>query len=614
MHADCSRRLAFASGLWFAATLSTAGTALGHADHDEPDVQKMRAAAGDLLAALPPDLRNQAAFEFDSPNRLDWHFIPKDRTGASLKEMPLPARRAAHRLLRSALSDRGYLKATTIMSLEQTLRLVESDQADVMERRDPEKYWFAIYGDPAGDGPWGWRVEGHHLSLNFSSVDGHVVEGFPAFFGANPAEIRIGPRLGLRALGDEEDLASDLIASLTEDQRMEARIAEVAPADIETAPGKPIDLGEPAGLAAADMTPEQRETLWELITLFAANLEDEAAEATLAEIEQAGMDQVYFGWAGEVSPDSRWYYRIHGPTFVVEFDKTTPNHIHMVWHSTENNFGLNALQRHYVESHAERPVVRLWPAGLPADAKPVDPNVAEKLASEETEERIGYVDDPTLTLYAAPADIANGCGVVVCPGGGYNILAWKKEGLELAEWFNSIGVTAAVLKYRVPRRDAERIHWEPLQDAQRAIRLMRQRADEWNVDPDRIGMLGFSAGGHLTMMAATHGDESTYDRVDEADDLSSRPDFCCPIYAAYLGDDYDDKSSGIGALVKIDANTPPTFLAVTLDDAYRGVQAGRLLGRFKDAGVAAEAHIYDEGGHGYGIRPSRRPASTWHFR
>lgn len=172
-------------------------------------------------------------------------------------------------------------------------------------------------------------------------------------------------------------------------------------------------------------------------------------------------------------------------------------------------------------SAADRPTIKLWPNGLPEDAKPLDPNRIADLESKQTKERITYVHEPTLTLFQAPVDKANGCGVVICPGGGYNILAWPKEGLELAEWFNSIGVTAVVLKYRVPRRDPERPHWEPLQDAQRAIRVMRKYAAAWGVDPNRIGVMGFSAGGHLAFMTGTHYEDKTYPRVDDADDLST---------------------------------------------------------------------------------------------
>jgi len=261
-----------------------------------------------------------------------------------------------------------------------------------------------------------------------------------------------------------------------------------------------------------------------------------------------------------------------------------------------------------------KPVIELWPSGLPEGARPVDPERVKTLKAKNNPEHITYVEQPSLTLHRAPADKANGCAVVICPGGGYNVLAWEKEGTEIAQWFNSIGVTAAILQYRVPRRDPDRPHREPLQDAQRAIRLVRKHAAEWGVDPKRLGILGFSAGGHLTAMAGMHWDERTYDRVDDADDMSCRPDFMCPIYPAYLADGYKDDVAELGSLVRVTAETPPTFLAVTQDDKMRGAQSALLFVELKKAGVPAELHVYTKGGHGYGIRPSDNPVSTWHRR
>ncbi len=263
---------------------------------------------------------------------------------------------------------------------------------------------------------------------------------------------------------------------------------------------------------------------------------------------------------------------------------------------------------------ADRPVIKLWPNGLPAGAKPVDPKRAKQLDAATDEERIRFVADPTLTVYVAPKSKATGRAVVVCPGGGYNILAWPKEGLELAEWFNSIGVTAAVLKYRVPRRDPLTPHVEPLQDGQRAIRLVRHHAKEWGVDPDKVGILGFSAGGHLTVMTGTHWDKPAYKAADKVDELSCRPDFMCPIYAAYLGDNYNVRVAEIGKLVRVTEKTPPTFMAVTADDSMRGAQAALLFVKLRQHKVPAELHVYSKGGHGYGIRPSDNPVSTWHHR
>ncbi len=258
--------------------------------------------------------------------------------------------------------------------------------------------------------------------------------------------------------------------------------------------------------------------------------------------------------------------------------------------------------------------ILLWPTGQPTGAQAIPANQIEELKNKQTNEHLTLVNQPALTFYPAPQEKANGCCVVVCPGGGYNILAWPKEGLELAEWFNSLGITAVVLKYRVPRRNPEKPHWEPLQDGQRAMRLVRQNASQWNIDPNRIGLLGFSAGGHLALMVATQHHMNSYSSIDCADTLSSRPDFLCPIYAAYLGPNYRDDIAELGDLIKIESDMPPTFMAVTLDDDYRGVQAGLLMSEFKRVNVTAEAHIYAVGGHGYGIRPSNNPVSTWHWR
>ena len=255
--------------------------------------------------------------------------------------------------------------------------------------------------------------------------------------------------------------------------------------------------------------------------------------------------------------------------------------------------------------------LEIWPGKLPAGSVELAPDVIAKLNSERTEARIRFVDRATLTVYPAPKKSANGCAVIICPGGGYNILAWPKEGLEVAEWFNSIGVTAFVLKYRVPRRIPDRIHWEPMQDVQRAIRFVRHRAEQWNIDPARIGTLGFSAGGHLTVMSGVQYKTKCYDRVDEADDLSCRPDFMCPIYAAYLGDQYSDRVAELGPLVTVTKDTPPTFMAVTWDDAMRGAQSALLFARLRENGVPAELHAYAKGGHGYGMRPSENPVSKW---
>lgn len=255
--------------------------------------------------------------------------------------------------------------------------------------------------------------------------------------------------------------------------------------------------------------------------------------------------------------------------------------------------------------------IAVWPAGIPSDAKSLSPAVIESAKQRSNQSRIAYVETPSLSVYLAPKERANGCAVIICPGGGYNILAWPKEGLEVAEWFNSIGVSAFVLKYRVPRRDPQRIHWEPMQDVQRAIRLVRSRAEEWKIDPNRIGVLGFSAGGHLSVMAGVRFNEKAYPRVDQIDDISCRPNFICPIYAAYLADGYRDDVAELGELVTITSDTPPVFMAVTWDDKMRGAQAALMLAELKKKNVPAELHVFTQGGHGYGMRDNGKPVSAW---
>lgn len=258
---------------------------------------------------------------------------------------------------------------------------------------------------------------------------------------------------------------------------------------------------------------------------------------------------------------------------------------------------------------ATPPEVKIWPGAVPGEENRKKPDFLVKPSPNDGTLRIALVDDPTLTLFPVTGPSARPVTVVVCPGGGYNILAWDKEGTEVATWLNSLGISAAVLKYRVPRRDLDVPHPAPLQDAQRATRLVRAKAKEWGLPEGKVGMLGFSAGGHLTVMAATHFNETTYPTQDAADALSCRPDFVLPIYPAYLGD--EKKAGPLSPLVTVTRETPPVFVAVTDDDVLRGVNAASFYIELKKAGVPSELHIYTKGGHGYGLRPSANPVSQW---
>ena len=256
-------------------------------------------------------------------------------------------------------------------------------------------------------------------------------------------------------------------------------------------------------------------------------------------------------------------------------------------------------------------VVRLWPGDAPGSDGLSDA-FRKKLADAETKntpDRTFGVSVPTMTVFPAPTKHANGTAVVVFPGGGYNILAWDHEGRQIAQWLNTIGVHAFVVTYRVPRRDGD-FAMPPLQDAQRAIRLVRHRAAELQIDPDRIGALGFSAGGNLTVNLGTRYAEETYSKVDDSDEISCRPNFMIPIYAAYLGSQDNDRV--ISKDLRLSADTPPAFMAVTQDDKNRGIHSAELFAALTRAGVKAEVHVYTKGGHGYGIRPGNDPVSKWH--
>ncbi len=223
--------------------------------------------------------------------------------------------------------------------------------------------------------------------------------------------------------------------------------------------------------------------------------------------------------------------------------------------------------------------------------------------------RLGNVSQPTLTIYRPTKDKDTGAAVIICPGGGYNILAYDLEGSEICEWLNSIGVTGVLLKYRVPKRPGLEKHTAALQDAQRAVGLVRSRATEFGLDPKRIGILGFSAGGHLAAAACNNFDKRTYEPVDDADKASCRPDFAFLIYPAYLT--VKEQGDKVSPELPITANTPQTFLAMTQDDGVRVESALFYYLALKQAKVPAELHLYPTGGHGYGLRPSTHGVTTW---
>ena len=264
---------------------------------------------------------------------------------------------------------------------------------------------------------------------------------------------------------------------------------------------------------------------------------------------------------------------------------------------------------------AEPAPVPLWPGAAPGDTAALPPEAdttkpKDNQVGGRAVVRIGNVSSPTLTIYPAPAGHNTGAAVLVCPGGGYNILALDLEGTEICAWLNSIGVTAGLLKYRVPRRPGLEKHAAPLQDAQRALGLLRSRAAEFGVDPARIGVLGFSAGGHLAAVLGHHDDTRTYEVVDAADQASCRPNFAVLIYPAYLT--VKEQNDAIAPELPVSAAvTPPTFIAMTEDDSVRAETGLYYYLALKNAKVPAEMHVYPKGGHGYGLRRTGNDVATW---
>jgi len=316
-------------------------------------------AAREFLYVLSPELRARAVFPFEGEDRFNWHFVPHEmfkRKGVSIKEMTPEQRKAAHALLQSALSAQGYRKADQIMNMEKILREIEKRMGTNQFDRDPELYWFMIFGTPSNEAPWGWRVEGHHLSLNFSSVTHELVAVTPAFMGSNPARVPDGPHAGLRILGVEEDLARELLTSLDERQRARAILSNSAPSDIITGNSRKASLGEPVGLPVSEMTQGQRGLLMRLIAEYAQNMRHDLAPAQLEKITGAGVEKIHFAWAGGMEPGQPHYYRIHGPTLLIEYDNTQnhANHIHTVWRDLEDDFAVDLLRKHYEESEHHR--------------------------------------------------------------------------------------------------------------------------------------------------------------------------------------------------------------------------------------------------------------------
>ncbi len=334
----------------------------------------MTTAATRFLESLDAEQRKKATYPLESEEYLRWNFIPTEafaRNGLVLREMTEAQRTLAHNLLKSGLSDRGYQTYSAIIALEDILRVVEGARAGGAAppagapgaarggggrggfERDPTKYFFTVFGQPSATGNWGWRVEGHHISLHFAVSKGQVIASTPSFAGSNPAEVRDGAEKGKRVLANLEDTGRALVMALDEKQRATAIINATAPNEIVTNNNLNISPLSPDGLKHSAMTPAQRDLLMKVIDAYAGLMTPDVAAQRMAKIKTAGLDNIGFAWAGPMERGALHYYRIQGPTFLIEFDNTQNqgNHVHSIWRDFNGDFGRDLLREHIKTAH-----------------------------------------------------------------------------------------------------------------------------------------------------------------------------------------------------------------------------------------------------------------------
>lgn len=311
------------------------------------------AAARALASSLTGPAKDKAMLALDHEARTQMNYVPMVRAGVALDDLAAPQKAQALSLLRSGLSETGFATAQKIIAHEDILRELEKSQGvSNYMRRQPGLYYTAIFGTPAADTPWGWRFEGHHLSVNVAETgkDGQIVA--PLFFGANPARVPSGPSAGLRILAAEEDEARALMALLTPEQTKQVVIAPETTNDIVTANKPKVELGSMDGIAAGSMTAAQKAQLRKLIEVYAARVPATQRRAQLARMEKAGFDTLHFAWAGGLEPGKKHYYRVHGPTLLIEYDNSQndANHIHSVWRDLQYDWGGDVLRKHLAAS------------------------------------------------------------------------------------------------------------------------------------------------------------------------------------------------------------------------------------------------------------------------
>jgi hypothetical protein len=330
--------------IFFLATLSIAGVSAQPKDHI---VQTNK-----FLSTLSDSLKAKAQYTYDDEERFNWHFVPRERNGISFHDMNPQQRSAAMALLKVSLSEQGYQKASGILALEAILREVEGRGADDTYR-DPLNYYFTVFGTPATDQVWGWRIEGHHLALNFSSVNGLIESSTPSFMGANPGIVPKGTERGKQVLKQETNLGFLLINSLSSKQLKAAQFSTTALPEIVTGNDRHAKNPEPRGIAYTDLSDDQKKIFMQLLDVYIKNYEFGFSSRLMEKIKKAGIENLSFAWAGDTQPGFGHYYCIQGPMLLIEYDNTQSraNHVHTVVRDLTNDFAEDILREHYEKEH-----------------------------------------------------------------------------------------------------------------------------------------------------------------------------------------------------------------------------------------------------------------------
>lgn len=310
--------------------------------------QDLAKKANTFLNTLSAELRTQAQFTFGDAERFNWNFVPIARKGPSFRDFDEEQKNAAISLLRASLSDQGYQKVQGIIELETVLKALEK-RTPADNYRDPLNYHFSIFGEPSSSKEWGWRFEGHHISLNFSSLQGVLVSSTPSFLGSNPGIVNSGDKKGTEILKKEMELGFLLLNSLDEEQLKKTRFAETAPPEIITGNSRKASLLKPLGIEFRELNAGQKKIFVQLLDVYIKNYASKFSEKLLANIKKTGLDDLHFAWAGSLKPGSGHYYRIQGKALLIEYDNTqnNANHVHTVVRDLSNDFGEDVLKGHY---------------------------------------------------------------------------------------------------------------------------------------------------------------------------------------------------------------------------------------------------------------------------